>query len=122
AGHPAVTRCLTVGASAGDDRFVRLEDLLAADPVARLGDIPVDPEDPALFLLSGGTTGIPKLIPRSHNDYLYNSRVAASVCEIGVGDVLLDVLPIEHNLPLGCPGPSTPGRWPSTTWPLASRR
>jgi non-ribosomal peptide synthetase component E (peptide arylation enzyme) len=26
------------------------------------------------------------------------------VCEIGEGDVLLDVLPIEHNLPLGCPG------------------
>ena len=26
------------------------------------------------------------------------------MCEIGAGDVLLDVLPIEHNLPLGCPG------------------
>ena len=26
------------------------------------------------------------------------------MCEIGEGDVLLDVLPIEHNLPLGCPG------------------
>ena len=58
----------------------------------------------ALQRLSGGTTGIPKLIPRSHNDYLYNSKVAAAVCEIGEGDVLLDVLPIEHNLPLGCPG------------------
>ena len=60
--------------------------------------------NPALFLLSGGTTGIPKLIPRTHNDYLYNSKIAAAVCEIGEGDVLLDVLPIEHNLPLGCPG------------------
>lgn len=57
-----------------------------------------------MFLLSGGTTGIPKLIPRTHNDYLYNSKIAAAVCEIGEGDVLLDVLPIEHNLPLGCPG------------------
>ena len=64
----------------------------------------VVPADPALFLLSGGTTGIPKLIPRTHNDYLYNSKIAAAVCEIGEGDVLLDVLPIEHNLPLGCPG------------------
>ena len=35
---------------------------------------------------------------------LYNSKVAAAVCEIGEGDVLLDVLPIEHNLPLACPG------------------
>jgi non-ribosomal peptide synthetase component E (peptide arylation enzyme) len=43
-------------------------------------------------------------LPRSHNDYLYNSKIAAAACEIGEGDVLLDVLPIEHNLPLGCPG------------------
>jgi 2,3-dihydroxybenzoate-AMP ligase len=30
--------------------------------------ISIDPEDPALFQLSGGTTGVPKLIPRTHND------------------------------------------------------
>ena len=29
-------------------------------------------DDVALMLLSGGTTGIPKLIPRTHNDYVYN--------------------------------------------------
>ena len=98
--HPAVQHCLTTGGTGG----TRLEDLLATEPAATLGDIEVDPEDPALFLLSGGTTGIPKLIPRSHNDYAYNSRLAASVCELDVGDVLLDVLPIGHNLPLGCPG------------------
>jgi 2,3-dihydroxybenzoate-AMP ligase len=90
-----------------DPRFVRLEDLLEREPGTSreaLDEIRIDPDDPALFLLSGGTTGIPKLIPRTHNDYLYNSRAAAAACEIGLGDVLLDVLPIEHNLPLGCPG------------------
>src|SRR5579885_1021860 len=35
--------------------------------------VDVDPDDPCVLLLSGGTTGIPKLIPRTHNDYLYNS-------------------------------------------------
>jgi len=64
----------------------------------------VDPEDPAVFQLSGGTTGIPKLIPRSHNDYAFNSHLAVSVCDVRAGDVLLDVLPISHNLPLACPG------------------
>src|SRR5579859_7228121 len=64
----------------------------------------IDPCDPALFQLSGGTTGIPKLIPRTHNDYAYNSRMAVSVCDVRDGDVLLDVLPIAHNLPLACPG------------------
>jgi len=66
--------------------------------------IAIDPELPALFLLSGGTTGIPKLIPRTHNDYALNSRLAASVCDIRNDSVLLDVLPIGHNLPLACPG------------------
>ena len=64
----------------------------------------LDPCDPAVFQLSGGTTGIPKLIPRTHNDYAFNSKLAASVCDIRDGDVLLDVLPIAHNLPLACPG------------------
>jgi 2,3-dihydroxybenzoate-AMP ligase len=64
----------------------------------------IDPCDPAVFQLSGGTTGLPKLIPRTHNDYAYNSRMAVSVCDVRDGDVLLDVLPIGHNLPLACPG------------------
>ncbi len=64
----------------------------------------LDPDDPAVFQLSGGTTGIPKLIPRTHNDYAFNSKMAVSVCGVRDGDVLLDVLPIAHNLPLACPG------------------
>jgi 2,3-dihydroxybenzoate-AMP ligase len=54
--------------------------------------------------LSGGTTGVPKLIPRTHNDYIYNSKMAGSVTGITDDAVLLDVLPISHNLPLACPG------------------
>jgi 2,3-dihydroxybenzoate-AMP ligase len=109
AAHPDLELCLVQGAGGPlpGERFVRLEDLMEREPRATAADVArvrIDPAEPALFLLSGGTTGIPKLIPRSHNDYLYNSRIAAAVCEIGAGDVLLDVLPIEHNLPLGCPG------------------
>ena len=37
--------------------------------ISDLKNIRIDPEDPAVFQLSGGTTGIPKLIPRTHNDY-----------------------------------------------------
>jgi 2,3-dihydroxybenzoate-AMP ligase len=63
-----------------------------------------DPFDVALFLLSGGTTGLPKLIPRTHTDYLYNAREAAKVCALERGDRILLALPIEHNFPLACPG------------------
>jgi 2,3-dihydroxybenzoate-AMP ligase len=64
----------------------------------------IDPDDPCALLLSGGTTGIPKLIPRTHNDYLYNSRAAAAVQDIGPESCQLSVLPLAHNMPLACPG------------------
>jgi len=69
-----------------------------------LNKISIDPEDPALFQLSGGTTGVPKLIPRTHNDYLYNSKIAAAVTGVDADKTLLIVLPLAHNLPLACPG------------------
>ncbi len=69
-----------------------------------LAKIRIEPTDPCIFQLSGGTTGIPKLIPRTHNDYAYNSKTAAPVCGVTGDSVLLLVLPIAHNLPLACPG------------------
>ena len=87
--------------------FQSLAELIAKPallPKSALSEIHIDPTDPAIFQLSGGTTGIPKLIPRTHNDYAYNSKVAAQVCEIKPESILLLVLPIAHNLPLACPG------------------
>ncbi len=66
--------------------------------------VDVDAADPCVLLLSGGTTGIPKLIPRTHNDYVYNSRAAAAVQDIDAGSCQLCVLPLAHNMPLACPG------------------
>ena len=89
--------------------FLSVAELLARTPTRPASEIAaiqraIDPCEPALFLLSGGTTAIPKLIPRSHNDYVCNSRLAASVTGITDDSVLLLVLPIAHNLPLACPG------------------
>jgi 2,3-dihydroxybenzoate-AMP ligase len=87
--------------------FLSLSELIAKPAVLSepmLSKIQIDPTDPAVFQLSGGTTGIPKLIPRTHNDYAYNSKIAASVCGVQDDSVLLVVLPIAHNLPLACPG------------------
>ncbi|MFC0623419.1 (2,3-dihydroxybenzoyl)adenylate synthase [Kribbella deserti] len=65
---------------------------------------PVDPSGVALYLLSGGTTGTPKLIPRTHDDYAYNARASAEVCGLGPDTVYLAALPAGHNFPLACPG------------------
>jgi 2,3-dihydroxybenzoate-AMP ligase len=87
--------------------FLSLKDLVerpSRNNPDDLKKISIDPEDPAVFQLSGGTTGIPKLIPRSHNDYIYNSRIAAAVTGVAAAETFLDVLPLAHNLPLACPG------------------
>ncbi len=63
-----------------------------------------DPATPALLLVSGGTTGMPKLIPRTHDDYVYNATASAQLCELTADDVYLVALPAAHNFPLACPG------------------
>ncbi|MEB3061609.1 (2,3-dihydroxybenzoyl)adenylate synthase [[Mycobacterium] zoologicum] len=63
-----------------------------------------DPNAPAVLLVSGGTTGLPKLIPRTHNDYVYNATASAALCELTADDVYLVALPAAHNFPLACPG------------------
>ncbi len=89
---------------AGEISLTELIERPARGPTSRLAGITIEPTDPCIFQLSGGTTGVPKLIPRTHNDYAYNSKIAATVCEVDGGSVLLLALPIAHNLPLACPG------------------
>src|ERR1700722_17126280 len=101
----ALKRAIVLGTPVAG--FSSLSELIwkpATIPTSRLSEIKIDATDPAIFQLSGGTTGIPKLIPRTHNDYAYNSKAAARVCAISGESVLLVVLPIAHNLPLACPG------------------
>jgi 2,3-dihydroxybenzoate-AMP ligase len=102
---PSVKLGIVLGEAPAD--FLSLADLISREPKKRpedLSSLKIDPSDPAIFQLSGGTTGVPKLIPRTHNDYAYNSRIAAKVCGVTGESVLLLALPIAHNLPLACPG------------------
>ncbi len=69
----------------------------AAMPLPKAGDV-------ALMLLSGGTTGLPKLIARTHADYIYGSKQSAKVAGFGTDTVFLALLPIAHNYTLGAPG------------------
>jgi salicylate---CoA ligase len=71
---------------------------------ARLDAIGISGGDVAVFLLSGGTTGLPKLIARTHDDYAYNASRSAEVAGLDAGSVYLVSLPAGHNFPLACPG------------------
>jgi 2,3-dihydroxybenzoate-AMP ligase len=63
-----------------------------------------DPSDVSTMLLSGGTTSLSKLIPRTHNDYVYNARVCAEVAGFSAETVFMAMLPLAHNYNLACPG------------------
>ncbi|MBO8191752.1 (2,3-dihydroxybenzoyl)adenylate synthase [Streptomyces oryzae] len=75
----------------------------AADRV-RLDAVTPGSREVAVFLLSGGTTGLPKLIARTHDDYAYNARASAEVSAVDADTVYLVSLPAGHNFPLACPG------------------
>lgn len=64
----------------------------------------VYPEDVAFLQLSGGSTGLSKLIPRTHDDYIYSLRVSAEICRLDHNSVYLAALPIAHNYPLRLAG------------------
>jgi 2,3-dihydroxybenzoate---[aryl-carrier protein] ligase len=97
-------RIVLGAAGAGELSLTELIAEPASGPKTALPGFGADPTDPCIFQLSGGTTGVPKLIPRTHNDYAYNSKTAAQVCGVTGTSVLLLILPIAHNLPLACPG------------------
>ncbi len=82
-------------------RFVSLSTLFSDTAVP---DLAGPTTLPALLLASGGTTGLPKLIPRTHDDYVYNATASAALCRLSDDDVYLAVLPAAHNFPLACPG------------------
>lgn len=84
--------------------LIGVDQLSTAPPGASPPRLPVDTAAPALLLVSGGTTGLPKLIPRTHDDYVYNATASAAVCRLSGDDVYLVALPAAHNFPLACPG------------------
>ncbi|MEU4598065.1 AMP-binding protein [Nocardia sp. NPDC023988] len=108
-----------------------------AHDIAEFRDEPVELPGPsagdvAFLQLSGGSTGIPKLIARTHDDYLYSVRRSAEICELDSDTVYLATLPVAHNFPMSSPGilgalwaggavAMTPDPTPATAFPLIER-
>ena len=99
---PGIRTLLTIGPTA-DPFAVRIEEL-AERPVTdercqelRAIDERADLDAPAVFQLSGGTTGVPKVIPRLHPEYWYNARATAQWWGLTPEDRLAFGLPLVHN-------------------------
>lgn len=100
AANPDLRHVLVLGDPGPYDSWSALAESESAGPP----DVVVDVSAPAVLLVSGGTTGLPKLIPRTHDDYVYNATASAQACGLVHDDVYLVVLPAGHNFPFACPG------------------
>jgi 2,3-dihydroxybenzoate-AMP ligase len=104
---PRMSMVFTVGSTVSTQSSDLRAMMHPVDPVQTRESLDAEApssRDVALFLLSGGTTGLPKLIPRTHDDYEYNARRSGEVCQFDESTVYLVVLPAAHNFALACPG------------------
>ena len=118
--HPTLRHTLVLGATgdtARDTGEVAIESLGAgADPRAArtiVEDIQrgIDPDDVAVFQLSGGTTGVPKVIPRLHAEYWYNAAAYARSWGWSPDTRVAHLIPVIHNAGIVCAvhGPHSAG-------------
>lgn len=98
AGVPTLKHVLVVGDPGEHTALADIE----CDPVD-VAD-PPRPDELAFLQLSGGSTGVPKLIPRTHDDYIYSLRGSNELCAVDADSVYLCALPAAHNFPLSSPG------------------
>jgi 2,3-dihydroxybenzoate-AMP ligase len=107
AGHPTLRHVLTIGTPAGAPD-PRIEDLGADIPADMAREVVeniqagINPDDVAVFQLSGGTTGVPKVIPRLHAEYWYNAREYAHSWGWDHTTRTGHLIPIIHNAGIVC--------------------
>lgn len=61
-----------------------------------------DPMEVSLILPTGGSTGLPKAVPRTHNDFITNVEYHSKSWEITSEDTLLTVAPVSHGQGMLC--------------------
>jgi 2,3-dihydroxybenzoate-AMP ligase len=103
--NPGLKHVISVRGKGNEGVFTApLEDLIGQESTIldqdRLSNRRPEPTDIAHIIPSGGTTGLPKGIPRTHNDYLCNVEYLHKAGEMNTKDVCLLIVPIGHNLAL----------------------
>jgi non-ribosomal peptide synthetase component E (peptide arylation enzyme) len=100
--QPTLQYLLTIGATTPVPNAVPIEGLQQGDPlqaraVVEKVQAEIKLEDVAAFQLSGGTTNVPKVIPRLQAEYWYNSQAITGPWNWDSSTRYLHALPIIHN-------------------------
>jgi len=96
---PSIRHLVVTRGDAGDglslEALAQKYDAKAAREIVRPHD--PSPDDVIMFQLSGGSTGLPKIIPRFHSEYLGSALALAKAYELDENDVGMWALPLIHN-------------------------
>jgi len=101
--HPEVRNVITVRGDGDKKPFKRLERLmekakLTEANLARLAKRRPDPTQVAHMGPTGGTTGAPKIVPRTHNSLINGIEYCSKSWEQSIEDINLLAGPIGHDL------------------------
>ncbi len=88
---------MRAGAEAGLTGALRFMDLAGKDAPSAFQPASVDPDDLAVLLYSGGTTGVAKGIMLSHFACVANAHQIRTWGQLSAADRLLSVLPLFHG-------------------------
>jgi long-chain acyl-CoA synthetase len=58
---------------------------------------PASEDDPAIYLSTSGSTGLPRIVPRSHRNLAANARNVGSTLDIGSGHRFLGIVPFHYS-------------------------
>ncbi|MEV0083802.1 AMP-binding protein [Saccharopolyspora sp. NPDC050642] len=108
--HPYLETLLLTGEPPAGPDIVDLSELCDPASASARAAVPAhqpsapEPHDAALLLLSSGTSGPPKMIARTHEDYGHVIRTASKTAGLDADSVYFAVMPAAHTFTLACPG------------------
>jgi 2,3-dihydroxybenzoate-AMP ligase/mycobactin salicyl-AMP ligase len=87
----------------GKGKYLNLDKLieqaeLTKDNLKELENRRPDPDEVSHIMPTGGTTGLPKASPRTHNCYIENIEYHSRAWEITSNDTLMVITPVGHSM------------------------
>ncbi|MGE4336563.1 MAG: (2,3-dihydroxybenzoyl)adenylate synthase [Pigmentiphaga sp.] len=101
---PQVEQVVIAGTVREHDPYLALAALEEEGAASTIETVEPKASEVAFLQISGGSTGLSKLIPRTHDAYIYTLRESNRICGMTADSVFLGALPIAHNFPMSSPG------------------